>query len=128
MAIGYLVHLYKRKIKRQSLLNTLVFLSFFVTITSGPILGAKGFFTQLNRVRKNPAFYARCGEIYTLFTLSFFKIFIIANWTSKIIEPIFKTPQIYPSSVFNSCAMWLLYYALCPILAGFYRYVASPLV
>lgn len=113
MAIGYLVHLYKRKIKRQSLLNTLVFLSFFVTITSGPILGAKGFFTQLNRVRKNPAFYARCGEIYTLFTLSFFKIFIIANWTSKIIEPIFKTPQIYPSSVLIAalCGYSIMLYA-----------------
>jgi len=99
MSIIYLTGVYKRKIGAQSMLDVFIYLSFFVTITCGPILAAKEFFVALNRVKKSEKFYARSAEIYTLLTLSMVKVLLIANWISKVIEPIFRTPEIYPAHV-----------------------------
>lgn len=95
MAITYLVQVFNKQTKPQSMLNTLIYLSFFVTITSGPIVMANDFFKMLNKRKNDSKTYIRSDEIFTLFTLAFIKVLLVANWTSKAIEPIFKAPSIH---------------------------------
>lgn len=91
MSIALLVDTYTGELDEPSLLDTLLFLSFFAVIISGPILRARPFFAQLN----SPKIFSRESEIYTLLVLALIKKLLIANHLYAVITPVFQAPAAY---------------------------------
>lgn len=85
MSICYLHAVFKRQIKPK-FIDTLVFLSFFAVIVSGPILNPKRFLRSLNKKK----IFCKSNEIYTLLCLAIFKKLIVANYLFELVIPIFN--------------------------------------
>ena len=89
MSIMLLVDTYNREIDEPNLLDTLLFLSFFAVIVSGPILKPQPFFQNLNSKKE----FGKESEIFTLLTLAIIKKILIANHLFDIINPVFQAPN-----------------------------------
>ncbi|QCD51896.1 MBOAT family O-acyltransferase [Campylobacter sp. RM16192] len=89
MSIILLVDSYNQEIDKPNLLDTLLFLSFFAVIISGPILKPKPFFEKLNSKKE----FSEESKIFTLLTLAIIKKLLIANHLFDIINPIFQAPN-----------------------------------
>lgn len=94
MAITYLVGTYKDEVVNPTYLDTLIFLSFFATVVSGPIFRASHFFIQLNSKKE----FKKPNLILSLITIAIVKKILISNHLSNILPPIFENPEIYSSN------------------------------
>lgn len=89
MSIILLVDSYNQEIDEPNLLDTLLFLSFFAVIISGPILKPKPFFERLNTKKE----FGKENKIFALLTLAIIKKLLIANHLFDIINPAFQAPH-----------------------------------
>jgi D-alanyl-lipoteichoic acid acyltransferase DltB (MBOAT superfamily) len=94
-AISYIVDVYRKKIEANpSLVDTVLYISFFPQLMAGPIVRANVFMPQLNQppeITKEDAGYA-----FILIFFGLVKKTIIASYiASRIVEPAFNDPTIY---------------------------------
>ena len=95
--ISYLVDIYKKELTyKNSLLDVLLYISFFPHLVAGPIVNASEFIPQLKQPPKT-------NEVPFLFSiilivLGLFKKTVIANYLGvDIVDPIFENPTAYGS-------------------------------
>lgn len=96
--ISYLVDIYRNELSyRNSLLNVLLYVSFFPHLVAGPIVKASEFIPQLNQTPKS-------NEIPFLFSmvlilLGVFKKVVIANYLGvDVVDPVFENPKHFGSA------------------------------
>lgn len=95
--ISYLIDIYKGELThKNSLLDVMLFISFFPHLMAGPIVKANEFIPQLkNKVdpAKIPVFYS-----IILILIGLFKKVVIANYLgTEVVDPIFENPNLYSS-------------------------------
>lgn len=95
--ISYLVDIYRGELSyKNSILDVMLFISFFPHLVAGPIVKANEFIPQLkNKVdpHKIPIFYA-----LSLIVMGLFKKVIIANYLgTNVVDPVFENPSLYSS-------------------------------
>ncbi len=95
--ISYLVDIYRGELSyKNSLLDVMLFISFFPHLVAGPIVKANEFIPQLkNKVdpHKIPIFYA-----LSLIVMGLFKKVIIANYLgTNVVDRVFENPSLYSS-------------------------------
>lgn len=88
-AITLLVLCYKGRVKTLNLMTTLLYLSFFITITSGPIFRYDEFEKE---TQKSPKF-GNLNLILALIVLASFKKLLIANHLFSILNPTLISPE-----------------------------------
>lgn len=93
--ISYLVDIYRGELThKNSMLDVMLFISFFPHLVAGPIVKANEFIPQLkNKVDPNkiPIFYS-----LILILLGLFKKVIIANYLgTNVVDPVFENPSVY---------------------------------
>lgn len=89
-AISLLFDAYRKKLKHPpSLVNVLLYVSFFPQLIAGPILRASHFLPQLEKPRQ--ADYIRITRAGILITLGLFKKVIIANYlATQLVDDVFS--------------------------------------
>ncbi len=93
-AISYVVDVKRRLVKPASLIDAVVYLSFFPHLIAGPIVRAREFLPQLSRPR-NPNRVA-VGSGLALIALGVVEKVVIADYLARaIVEPVFAVPQAY---------------------------------
>ena len=95
--ISYLVDIYKNELTyKNSLLDVLLYISFFPHLVAGPIVKASDFIPQLKQTPKTtdiPFLFS-----ITLIVLGLFKKMVIANFLGvDIVDPIFENPKGFSS-------------------------------
>ncbi|MBZ7964780.1 MBOAT family O-acyltransferase [Campylobacter sp. 2457A] len=89
-SITYLLEVYKKR-RLESFLNLALFLSFFPTLLSGPIMRSSFFFEQSHRKRE----FKNENLIITLLIFGIVKKVLIANYLGNYAEHILDFPQSY---------------------------------
>jgi alginate O-acetyltransferase complex protein AlgI len=94
-ALSYLIDVYRRKLApTRSLLDILLYISFFPHLVAGPIVRAKAFLEQTVR-RSDPA-DIRLGFAVLLIVGGLFKKVIVANYLSTdFVDGVFRSPTDY---------------------------------
>ncbi|MFN4261419.1 MAG: MBOAT family O-acyltransferase [Gemmataceae bacterium] len=107
-AINYTIDVYRRKAPAErNLANFMLFITFFPHLVAGPIVRAKDFLPQIERVKQWNWSRLQLGAQY--FLLGLFKKLAIADRMAVYADPVFADP-----SAFSSHVVWLaaLAYAL----------------
>ncbi len=86
------------ELEAPSYFDTLIFLSFFAAIISGPILRPKPFFEALN----SPKVFSASPAVFALLCSALFKKLIIANHLFELINPIFAAPTLPASQLLGA--------------------------
>nr|WP_314903808.1 MBOAT family O-acyltransferase [uncultured Campylobacter sp.] len=86
------------EIEAPDYLDTLIFLSFFAAIISGPILRPKPFFEALN----SPKVFRASPVIFALLCSALFKKLIVANHLFEIVNPVFAAPTLPASQLLGA--------------------------
>ncbi len=86
------------ELEAPSYFDTLIFLSFFAVIISGPILRPKPFFEALN----SPKVFSASPAVFALLCSALFKKLIIANHLFELINPIFAAPTLPASQLLGA--------------------------
>lgn len=96
-ALSYIIDVYRRELRpTKSLVDILLYLSFFPHLIAGPIVRAKQFLVQTVQP-SNPA-HIRLGESVFLILGGLFKKVIIANYLgTDFVDNIFRVPADYSS-------------------------------
>lgn len=89
-SITYLVNVYKEK-KIESFLNVAMYLSFFPTLLSGPIMRSTFFFEQIHRQRE----FKHANLIIVLLLFGIIKKVLIANYLGIYSKGILNDPSSY---------------------------------
>lgn len=96
--ISYLIDIYRGDLShKNSILDVMLFISFFPHLMAGPIVKANEFIPQL----KNRVDPSKIPIYYSLFMilLGLFKKIVIASYLgTDIVDPIFENPSLYSSS------------------------------
>ncbi len=95
--ISYLVDIYRKELTyKNSLLDVLLYISFFPHLVAGPIVKASEFIPQLKQPPKTtdiPFLFS-----ITLIVLGLFKKTVIANYLGvDIVDPVFENPKAFSS-------------------------------
>lgn len=95
--ISYLVDIYRKELTyKNSLLDVLLYISFFPHLVAGPIVKASEFIPQLKQPPKTtdiPFLFS-----ITLIVLGLFKKTVIANYLGvDIVDPVFENPKAFNS-------------------------------
>ena len=91
-AIGYLCDLYQGKLEQpMSLITTALFLVFFPTVTSGPILRAKAFSSQIGK--DIPLRYSRIQKGFVWILWGFFWKLVIAERCALLVNTVYAEPS-----------------------------------
>jgi D-alanyl-lipoteichoic acid acyltransferase DltB (MBOAT superfamily) len=90
-SISYLVDIHRRKIKLPSLLDYLLYMSFFPHLVAGPIVRAKDFLPQLRK--KINVTKANINEGFFLIAKGFVKKAIIADFIAQYVDIIYASPK-----------------------------------
>jgi len=95
--ISYLVDIYKNELTyKNSLLDVLLYISFFPHLVAGPIVKASEFIPQLKQPPKTDQIPFLFSIV--LIVLGLFKKTVIANYLGvDIVDPIFENPKAYGS-------------------------------
>lgn len=95
-ALSYAIDVYRDPRQAvRSPLDVLLFVSFFPTILSGPIMRARDFIPQLNADTREPIRYQ---EGYALILSGLFKKIVISSYLSEhIVRDVFQVPADYSS-------------------------------
>lgn len=93
--ISYVVDVYRGHLsKRYSLLDVMLYISFFPQLVAGPIVRAAHFMPQLERAPDPRNIFASLGILLILWGL--FKKAILANYIAvEIVDPVFFDPSAY---------------------------------
>jgi len=94
-AMSYTIDVYRHKLQAQrSLINILLYISFFPQLVAGPIVRATDFLPQLNR---NPSLKEiNFGRAFTLISFGLIKKVFIANYLGiMLVDPVFNNPSAY---------------------------------
>ena len=89
-AVSYLADVGKGLIAPQGFADTALYLSFFPTVLSGPIVKARDFFPQLNGKRQR-----RLSLGLQRFCLGLFKKLVIADRLALCVDAVFAAPGVY---------------------------------
>lgn len=94
-SMSYIIDVYRGEIKaNRSLLDLLLYISFFPQLVAGPIVRAKDFLPQLKKPR--PMTHAGVSRALTLIALGLFKKVILAHYIYLfLVEPAFSDPDRY---------------------------------
>jgi D-alanyl-lipoteichoic acid acyltransferase DltB (MBOAT superfamily) len=90
-SISYLVDVHRKKIKLPSLIDYLLYMSFFPHLVAGPIVRAKDFLPQLRK--KIKVSKALMNEGFYLITKGFVKKAIIADFIAQYVDIIYASPK-----------------------------------
>lgn len=95
--ISYLVDIYRKELTyKNSLLDVLLYISFFPHLVAGPIVKASEFIPQLKQPPKTDQIPFLFSIV--LIVLGLFKKVVIANYLGvDIVDPIFENPKAYGS-------------------------------
>ena len=93
--ISYVVDVYRRDVRPQaSLLNLLLYISFFPQLVAGPIVRASVFMPQIEQPPRADRILAGLGLI--LITIGLFKKMVVANYlATEMVDWIFLDPYFY---------------------------------
>ncbi|MBN2363221.1 MBOAT family protein [candidate division WOR-3 bacterium] len=96
-AMSYVIDVYRKEIPAsKSIVDVLLFVSFFPQLVAGPIVRAKDFIPQLSLKpdpKKIPA-----ARAFVLISAGLFKKVIIANYlATEIVDPVFENPAAFSS-------------------------------
>ncbi len=91
-SITYLCYVYKNK-KIESFFSLAIFLSFFPTFISGPIMRSEFFFAQLHKKR----YFGNINMIFVLILFGIIKKVFIANYLQIYSDSILQNPSDYSS-------------------------------
>jgi D-alanyl-lipoteichoic acid acyltransferase DltB (MBOAT superfamily) len=94
-ALSYIIDVYQRKIPAsRSLIDILLYISFFPHLIAGPIVRAKAFLGQT--VKRSDPYDIRLGLAVFLITGGLFKKVIVANYLSTdFVDGVFRSPADY---------------------------------
>jgi len=94
-AIGYVVDVYRRPEEMvRSPLDVLLFLAFFPTVLSGPILRARDFIPQLS----SPPAWTDSGQAFWLIIVGLFKKVALSSYLSEhVTRQLFSAPEDFSS-------------------------------
>jgi len=106
--MSYTIDIYRCQLKPvKSFVDFALFVSFFPQLVAGPIVRAREFLPQLNKIRliRNVAF----RPLLTLFLIGFFKKTCIADNLAPFVDNLFSSPESY-----TALSVWLgvLFYAV----------------
>lgn len=103
--ISYVVDVYRRDVRAQrSLLNVLLYISFFPQLVAGPIVRASVFLPQIETPRDPDRILAGLGLILIVFGL--FKKVVVANYlATEMVDMVFLDPFFY-GPVDLTLAVW----------------------
>lgn len=90
-SISYIVDVHRRKIKLPSIIDYLLYMSFFPHLVAGPIVRAKDFLPQLRKKLKISK--ALINEGLFLITKGFVKKAIIADFIAQYVDIIYASPN-----------------------------------
>jgi alginate O-acetyltransferase complex protein AlgI len=90
-SISYLVEIHRKKIKIPSIIDYLLYMSFFPHLVAGPIVRAKDFLPQLKKKIKISK--ALINEGLFLITKGFVKKAIIADFIAQYVDIIYASPN-----------------------------------
>jgi len=95
-ALSYVIDVYRKEIKAsESLIDILLYISFFPQLVAGPIVRAKDFLPQLSQHTPTSIKYDRA---FILITTGLFKKMIVANYLgSLLVDKVFDNPAEYAS-------------------------------
>lgn len=93
--LSYIVDVYRKEIEpTKSLVDILLYVSFFPQLVAGPIVRAKDFLPQLDR-EANPG-NIRASFAFMLIGLGLFKKVVIAHYIAvELVNPAFESPATY---------------------------------
>lgn len=93
--ISYVVDVYRRRVPTaRSLVDLLLYISFFPQLVAGPIVRASTFMPQLER-RADPASVPLARAVL-LIVFGLFKKVVVANaLATQLVDPVFMTPAAY---------------------------------
>ncbi|MBN1150761.1 MBOAT family protein [candidate division WOR-3 bacterium] len=94
-AMSYVIDVYRKEIPpSKSLVDVMLFVSFFPQLVAGPIVRAKDFIPQLSK-KPDPK-NIPAARAFVLISAGLFKKVIIANYlATEIVDPVFETPSSY---------------------------------
>ncbi|MEG0734451.1 MBOAT family O-acyltransferase [Anaerorhabdus sp.] len=110
-SISYMVETYKGNIKLPSLLNYVIYISYFPVITAGPINKPSLFFEQLDNLKNFDYKYTKNGAV--LCALGLFQKLVFANYLFTVINAIQASEKMLTG--------W--YTVLYIVLYSFYIYI-----
>lgn len=93
--ISYVIDVYRREIEaRRSLVDVLLYISFFPQLVAGPIVRAKEFIPQLDEDGDEGGI--RMSYAFLLIGMGLFKKMVIAHYVAvTLVEPVFNSPEAY---------------------------------
>lgn len=93
--ISYIVDIYNKKVtKAYSVLDVLLYISFFPQLVAGPIVRAHDFLPQLEKSPNPNQLFVTTGLLLILWGL--FKKAIVANYlATELVDPVFFDPSLY---------------------------------
>jgi alginate O-acetyltransferase complex protein AlgI len=96
-ALSYIIDVYRRRlVATRSLVDILLYISFFPHLVAGPIVRARDFLAQTTQ-KRDPA-NIRLGESVTLIVGGLFKKVVIANYLSvDFVDAVFRDPGSHTS-------------------------------
>ncbi|KQC13359.1 MAG: hypothetical protein APR63_00765 [Desulfuromonas sp. SDB] len=94
-AMSYVIDVYRKEISySKSLLDILLYISFFPQLVAGPIVRAKDFIPQL-KIKPDPS-SIRAGRAFVLIAAGLVKKVIIANYiATELVDPVFEDPMAF---------------------------------
>ena len=92
-AISYLVDISRNEIKAKDFLSVVLYLSFFLKLTSGPIQKSSDFFAQIDKNRNINQQNLSAG--LQIYCFGLFKKLVLADHLSVFVNEVFSTPNAF---------------------------------
>jgi len=111
-ALSYVIDVYKEKIKTErSIVNLLLYVSFFPTLLSGPIERASNLLVQLKQEQHFSS--DRLLEGAKLILWGLFKKVVIADRLATFVDQIYASPEVYGGSTLFLAALFFTFQLYC---------------
>lgn len=111
-SMAYTIDVYEGKAKaRRSLLDIAVFVAFFPQLIAGPILRAREFLPQLDRLRSRREIAV--SACLLLFVIGFWKKAVVADTIAVWVDPVFAQPRDYDAATQLLCLHLFLVQIYC---------------
>ena len=92
-SISYIADIYKKRIKAEGLINTLLYIGFFPKMISGPIVKARDFLPQLQKA--HIITWDNISYGIQRFALGMFKKLVIADRLGVCVDAVYSCPAAY---------------------------------
>ncbi len=94
-SVGYVIDVYRGKMKPERLFHVALYISFFPVVTSGPIMRSYNFMPQLKEDRKVSLANMETGV--QIFVFGLFKKIVLADRLSVFVNDVYATPAAFSS-------------------------------